>query len=747
MKPLAAVGAPIIASDQDAAQGFIFSLSRTSLVCQSQTISSGQVNTPVLFSLSLPSTALSNIYRIYSRVQRLGVGSVATILIGSSASSDRYEIRLNSTGTLINRCTSSTSCTLLLSSSSVFVMSSTPSTSTPLSNFEIEFDPSLKRVKVSSYVDGSFSSVIASMTAQDTLSMPTGSPLKVGVSSTSVNTRFTSVCFSDASQAVSSAFSIDSATGSISTTSALNYETQQEYGVEVSVQDVSTSGSAILPPGQLTEFATVFISVIDVNEAPYWTSGSLVSCPYVSSGNSYSSSIARFPASALYSACVYVTETALAGAISGAFISSASDFDTLWLSSNGAAQSMRYSFASTPSNVYRAPDQYIFSVDAISRQISLLVNGRLSFDFESQNMLNLTAVATDFSTLPADFSQTLKLSSSSPVAIYIQDVNEAPIISPQTCTVQEQTFFNNAPPGTLVSCNGVVGGAVIASDPDTPGSTWATLSYSLTGGNSAGLFTISPSTGVISLTSAVTCCTGLSKSDSTLNYETKSSYVLTVTVTDSGSLSTSANMTVNLIDVNEPPVLLPSFASDVSENLVGPQVVGAPLSVIDPDFKQRLSFEITGGSGSSVFEVDPCSGQISILSGVSIDYEATQSFLVTIKVTDNGLAPITASLSDTRDYTITIIDADDAPVFVVSSLSVTLPENSLAGATVSALITVTDQDTFGGVVPWFNQTYEILNGNSNGIFAVSTTFLTSNIDSAQRSRDLCQAGRRPAAQL
>jgi hypothetical protein len=43
---------------------------------------------------------------------------------------------------------------------------------------------------------------------------------------------------------------------------------------------------------------------------------------------------------------------------------------------------------------------------------------------------------------------------------------------------------------------------------------------------------------------------------------------------------------------------------------------------------------------------------------------------------------------------------------------------------VSALITVTDQDTFGGVVPWFNQTYEILNGNSNGIFAVSTTFLT-----------------------
>jgi len=246
-----AVGAPIPASDQDASQGFIFSLSRTSLVCQSQTISSGQVNTPLLFSLSLPSTALtSSLYKVYSRIQKLSVGAVATILIGSSASTDRYEIRLNNSGTLIYRCSSSSSCTLLMSSSSVFVVSSTPSTSSPLSNFEIEFDPTNKRVKVSSYVDGSYSTLTTSMTAQDTLSMPTGSPLKVGVASTSVNTRFTSVCFTDASQAVSSAFSINSASGLISTVTALNYETQQEYGVEVSVQDVSAiSGSAIWLPG------------------------------------------------------------------------------------------------------------------------------------------------------------------------------------------------------------------------------------------------------------------------------------------------------------------------------------------------------------------------------------------------------------------------------------------------------------------------------------------------------------------
>jgi hypothetical protein len=716
------LGSSIIATDQDVSQGLIYALSKTNMVCQAQTISLAQVGSPLFFLLSPPSNSLtSNVFRIYTRIQKLGVGSVATILIGSSVSSDRYEIRLNNSGTQVFRC--STTCTLLSSSASVFVFTSSPSTAFPLSNFEFEFDPAFRRIKVTSYTDGNYVTPLASMTAQDTLIMPTGS-LKLGITSTSANTRFTSVCFIDASQAVASVFSIDSNSGIISTNTMLNYETQQEYSVEVTVQDFSTSSTAILPPGQLTEYATVSISVIDVNEAPYWTSGSLVTCPYISTGNSYSTFIDRFPSSTLYSACVYIPETALAGVISGALISSASDYDTLWLSSNGASQSMRYSFASTPSNVYRAPDLYIFGVDTISRQISLLVNGKLIFDFETQNMLNLTAIATDYSTLPSDFSQNLKLSSSSPVAIYIQDVNEAPIISPQTCTIQEQTIFNNAPPGTLVSCNGIVGGPVLASDPDTAGSTWATLSYSLTGGNSAGLFSINPSTGVISLTNAVTCCTGLSKSDSTLNFEMKNVHVLTVTVTDSGSLSTSANMTISLIDVNEPPVLLPSFARNISENLVGPQLVGNPLSFIDSDFKQRVSFEILGGNGSSVFEIDSCSGQISIVKGISIDYETTQSFIVTVRVTDNGLAPITASLTDIKNYTITILDADDAPVFVVSSLSVTLPENSLPGATVSALITVTDQDTFGGVVSWYNQTYEILNGNTDGIFGISTTYLT-----------------------
>ena len=126
-----------------------------------------------------------------------------------------------------------------------------------------------------------------------------------------------------------------------------------------------------------------------------------------------------------------------------------------------------------------------------------------------------------------------------------------------------------------------------------------------------------------------------------------------------------------------------------------------------------------------MFTIDPCSGQIYIASGASFDYETTQSYTLSITVTDNGVAPITAALSTTSTVTINIVDADDAPVFVLSSLSASVPENSGAGVSVVTL-SVTDQDslTVSGRSPppyiWYNQTYAIIGGNDQGIFSVST---------------------------
>ena len=57
---------------------------------------------------------------------------------------------------------------------------------------------------------------------------------------------------------------------------------------------------------------------------------------------------------------------------------------------------------------------------------------------------------------------------------------------------------------------------------------------------------------------------------STLNYEAVPQYLLIVQATDSGGLSASINITLNITDVNDPPVLAP-FSTNISvpEDLEG----------------------------------------------------------------------------------------------------------------------------------------------------------------------------------
>ena len=426
-------------------------------------------------------------------------------------------------------------------------------------------------------------------------------------------------------------------------------------------------------------------------------------------------------------------ENAAAGALSGSYggrqlagqsLAATQDPDTYWLYSHGASQTWSYSLSGSPA----------FAVCQSLSAPLVLYQAQAVVNFETQNSYLLSATVSDASSS----SGFVSLSASQPVALYVLDVNEAPSIGAQACTVREQTIFNSAPPGTTVSCNGVAGGALIASDPDTPGSTWANLVWSITDGNDAGLFEVT-NAGLVKLTSKVTCCSGAASTASSLDFESAlgNSFSLTVRVTDGGSLYSAATVVVSLIDVNEPPVLLGPFVRSVTENLVGPQTVGAPVAVYDEDVGQRESFTMSG-NGSSFFAIDGCSGQISLLAGKWLDYEAAQTpgasfdlsfaplrFLMAVTVTDNGLAPITAGLTSTASYVIRVVDADDPPVFVTQSLSVTLAENSASGAAVSAAVTVTDQDVFGGYVPWFNQTFSIAGGNGLGIFAATTSSLAA----------------------
>ena len=125
--------------------------------------------------------------------------------------------------------------------------------------------------------------------------------------------------------------------------------------------------------------------------------------------------------------------------------------------------------------------------------------------------------------LAVDVSDGKGGTASTPVTVNLNNVNEAPSFAAASVTL---SLDENSAAGTSV------GDAVTASDPDAND----TLAYSLSGTDAAS-FAIGGSTGQITTKAGVT-----------YDYEAKPSYSLTVEATDSGGLSDSVDITVNLAD-------------------------------------------------------------------------------------------------------------------------------------------------------------------------------------------------------
>ena len=211
------------------------------------------------------------------------------------------------------------------------------------------------------------------------------------------------------------------------------------------------------------------------------------------------------------------------------------------------------------------------------------------------------------------------------VKLILDGMNTAPVAGDASFSVDE----NGA---------GAQVGTVTATDAD-PGDV---LSYTITAGNAGGEFAINGSTGEITTTTA-------------LDYETTSQYVLTVEVTDTGLLSDTASITVNVNNVNEAPVAN-DVSGSVSEDVaIGTAVVSATSS--DVDAGDSASYAITSGNVGGAFSIDSATGEIT--TAAALDYEVTTSYLLTVSVTDGG------GFTDTALVDITVIDVAD----VVSTYS------------------------------------------------------------------------------
>ena len=293
-----------------------------------------------------------------------------------------------------------------------------------------------------------------------------------------------------------------------------------------------------------------------------------------------------------------------------------------------------------------------------------------SFDIGSANGQLRTKSALDYET-KTSYSVTVSVSDgnggtdSIAVTINITDVNEAPEFTDGTSATR--SIAENIASGENI------GSAVGATDPEGD-----SLTYTLSGTDASSFSIVSTS--------------GQLQTKGALDYETKKSYSVTITVSDS-SLTDTIAVTINVTDITENRA--PTFAdssftiriTDISSVSAG-DPIGTAVTATDED-ENTLSYSL-GGDDAAKFTIDRSSGQIKATQDLIDDTSSTYAIKVIANDGNNGTAEITGTIYVTRRSTQM---ANNAPVFAEDSITLSVAENTASGVNIGDPITATDSDT------------------------------------------------------
>ncbi len=408
-------------------------------------------------------------------------------------------------------------------------------------------------------------------------------------------------------------FDIVNTTGQLKTKAALDFETKKAYTITVTVTD-----------GNLTDTINVTINVSNVNEAPFFTDGEETTRS--------------------------ITENAAADVNIGTPIA-ATDPD---------GNSLTYTLSGT--------DATSFDIANMTGQLKT----KAALDFETKKAYTITVTVTDD-----------ELTDTITVDIDVTDIDEAipnraPIFTEDNSTTR--TVEENTVAGTNI------GDAITATDADND-----TLTYTL-GGTDNTSFDIEPTTGQL-------------ETKSELNYETKNSYSVSITVSDNVNTAT-IDVTINIIDINDTPVFTDGSETtrSILENTVSDANIGTPISATDED-EDTLIYTL-GGIDASSFSIERTTGQLK--TNAALDHESKSSYSVTVFVSDEDNA--TAEIS----VTITVTDENEAPVFSEGeSTTRSVAENTDSGEIIGTSVSATDDD---------NDTLEYaLSGTDSSSFNIDST--------------------------
>jgi len=258
---------------------------------------------------------------------------------------------------------------------------------------------------------------------------------------------------------------------------------------------------------------------------------------------------------------------------------------------------------------------------------------------------------------------------------------------PQAVKANTAPQFNNSLPRTLKISEGLSVGSVIANlaafDTDTGYN--GELVYVIKTGDSDGYFRVDMFTGVLKIMSP-------------LDRELRDQYDLTIIVSDLGSPSLSANISVSItvLDENDnPPVFdKQTYEATISESINVNSTV-TQVSASDKDLGRNAELTYTIVSNSDLFSIHPYNGIIRV--NKPLDREQFPVNTVLVRASDKGEK--TVSLSSTATVLVTLTDVNDVvPEFTPNVYSVRIREDLPVGSVVTVVTASdTDEGKFGEV--------------------------------------------------
>ena len=240
-----------------------------------------------------------------------------------------------------------------------------------------------------------------------------------------------------------------------------------------------------------------------------------------------------------------------------------------------------------------------FTIDSVSGLLYVLAPGLL--DYEEITSASISIRATSLGEYEDQFSDVM-------LNLTILNANDnAPVISPINCPcfLTEETSMPQ-------SCHEL-------HSFDRDGNN---VEYIFVGNYNSGVFSINPSTGVVSTTSE-------------LDHEMHDSYELHIAATDGQFTSEPVKLVIQVLDINDsPPIYSGNIAISVPQDTPTGSAVGSVgASQYDAGFNAITNHVFAAGTPQSVtdvFRIDPLSGQLYLKDEVS----SGNSYTFTVRATD-----------------------------------------------------------------------------------------------------------------